>query len=211
MNIIKLYNSNSSWSNIYTKTHYASLDINRELSGNDISSIAINAQPNYFIENSNNLIINLANNNKYKYIPLSFKYIGSKIAYSGEGIFSILDISSTSRKGKLKVPDICGVYEINASISMKYLNRIPGDVEPNTYIFGLYNSVLNSDISYIYIENANNILTFDNSFNYSTSMLNYIGPLFNNSDGFTFLISCTKDLDYLVIDRFNGSIKLLNY
>jgi hypothetical protein len=109
------------------------------------------------------------------------------------------------------VPDICGVYEINASISMKYLNRIPGDVEPNTYIFGLYNSVLNSDISYIYLENANNILTFDNSFNYSTSMLNYIGPLFNNSDGFTFLISCTKDLDYLVIDRFNGSIKLLNY
>lgn len=211
MNIIKLYNSNSSWSNIYTKTHYASLDINRELSGNDISSIVIDAQPNYFIENSNNLIINLANNNKYKYIPLSFKYIGSKIAYSGKGIFSILDISSTCRKGKLKVPDICGVYEINATISMKYLNRIPGDVEPNTYIFGLYNSVLNSDISYIYLENANNILTFDNSFNYSTSMLNYIGPLFNNSDGFTFLISCTKDLDYLVIDRFNGSIKLLNY
>lgn len=211
MNIIKVYNSNSSWSNIYTKTHYASLDINRELSGNDISSIAINAQPNYFIENSNNLIINLANNNKYKYIPLSFKIIGSKIAYSGEGTFKILDISSTSRNGKLKVPDICGVYEINATISMKYLNRIPGDVEPNTYIFGLYNSVLNSDISYIYLENANNILTFDNSFNYSTSMLNYIGPLFNNSDGFTFLISCTKDLDYLVIDRFNGSIKLLNY
>jgi len=211
MNIIKVYNSNSSWSNIYTKTHYASLDINRELSGNDISSITINAQPNYFIENSNNLIINLANNNKYKYIPLSFKIIGSKIAYSGEGIFKILDISSTSRNGKLKVPDICGVYEINATISMKYLNRIPGDVEPNTYIFGLYNSVLNSDISYIYLENANNILTFDNSFNYSTSMLNYIGPLFNNSDGFTFLISCTKDLDYLVIDRFNGSIKLLNY
>jgi hypothetical protein len=211
MNIIKLYNSNSSWSNIYTKTHYASLDINRELSGNDISSITINAQPNYFIENSNNLIINLANNNKYKYIPLSFKIIGSKIAYSGEGTFKILDISSTSRNGKLKVPDICGVYEINATISMKYLNRIPGDVEPNTYIFGLYNSVLNSDISYIYIENVNNILTFDNSFNYSSSMLNYIGPLFNNSDGFTFLISCTKDLDYLVIDRFNGSIKLLNY
>ena len=69
-------------------------------------------------------------------------------------------------------------------------------------------------ISKVYVyayENANNILTFDNSFNYSTSMLNYIGPLFNNSDGFTFLISCTKDLDYLVIDRFNGSIKLLNY
>lgn len=211
MNIIKLYNSNGSWSNMYTKTHYASLDISREISGNDISSILVNAQPNYFIENSNNLIINLANNNKYKYIPLSFKVIGSRIAYSGENTFNILDISSTSRIGKLKVPDICGVYEINATVSMKYLNRFPGDVEPNNYIFGLYNSVLNSDISYIYVENINNVLTFDNSFNYSTSMLNYIGPLFNNSDGFIFLISCAKDLDYLVIDRFNGSIKLLNY
>lgn len=211
MNIIKLYNSNSTWTNMYAKTHYASLDISREISGNDISSILVNAQPNYFIENSNNLIINLANNNKYKYIPLSFKVIGSRIAYSGENIFKILDISSTSRIGKLKVPDICGVYEINASVSMKYLNRFPGDVEPNNYIFGLYNSVLNSDISYIYVENINNVLTFDNSFNYSTSMLNYIGPLFNNSDGFIFLISCAKDLDYLVIDRFNGSIKLLNY
>lgn len=211
MNIIKLYNTNGSWSNMYAKTHYASLDISREISGNDISSILVNAQPNYFIENSNNLIINLANNNKYKYIPLSFKVIGSRIAYSGENIFKILDISSTSRIGKLKVPDICGVYEINATVSMKYLNRFPGDVEPNNYIFGLYNSVLNSDNSYIYVENINNVLTFDNSFNYSTSMLNYIGPLFNNSDGFIFLISCAKDLDYLVIDRFNGSIKLLNY
>ena len=210
MNIIKFYNGNSSWSNMYTKTHYASLEINREISGNDISSIFVSDRPNYFIENSNNLIINLANN-KYKYIPLSFKIIGSRIAYSGEGTFKILDISSTSRIGKLKVPDICGVYEINASVSMKYLNRIPGDVEPNNYIFGLYNSVLNSDNSYIYIENLNNILTFDNSFNYSNSSLNYIGPLFNNSDGFIFLISSTKDLDYLVIDRFNGSIKLLNY
>ena len=211
MNIIKLYNSNSTWTNMYAKTHYASLDISREISGNDISSILVNAQPNYFIENSNNLIINLANNNKYKYIPLSFKVIGSRIAYSGENTFNILDISSTSRIGKLKVPDIYGVYEINASVSMKYLNRFPGDVEPNNYIFGLYNSVLNSDISYIYVENINNVLTFDNSFNYSTSTLNYIGPLFNNSDGFIFLISCAKDLDYLVIDRFNGSIKLLNY
>ena len=210
MNIIKFYNNNSSWSNMYTKTHYASLEINREISGNDISSILVSMQDNYFIENSNNLIINLADN-KYKYIPLSFKIIGSRIAYSGEGTFKILDISSTSRIGKLKVPDICGVYEINASVSMKYLNRIPGDVEPNNYIFGLYNSVLNSDNSYIYVENLNNILTFDNSFNYSNSSLNYIGPLFNNGDGFIFLISSTKDLDYLVIDRFNGSIKLLNY
>ena len=205
MNRIKIYNSNSSWSNMYTKTHYASLDLNREISGNNVV--------NYVIENSNNLIINNASTNIiYKYIPLQFKLINSSPANSGTNIFNILDIvdiSSTKLKGKLSVPDLSGIYEINATVSMKYLNRIPGDVEPNNYSFGLYNSSLNSDMSYV--EHTNNILTFDNSFNYSSLSLNYIGPLFSNSDGFIFLISSAKDINYLVIDRFNGSIKLLNY
>jgi hypothetical protein len=209
-NIIKIYNSNSSWSNMYTKNHYAYLDLNREISGNTVGSITVSSVVNYFIENSNNLIYN-NNNNIYKYIPLQFKLIDSKPANSnigsGNNIFDILEISSNKLKGKLTVPDLSGIYEINATVSMKYLNRIPGDVEPNNYSFGLYNS--NRDISYV--ENINNILTFDNSFNYSSLSLNYIGPLFNNSNGFIFLISSAKDINYLVIDRFNGSIKLLNY
>ena len=200
MNRIKIYNSNSSWSNMYTKTHYASLDLNNEISGNNVV--------NYAIENSNNLIINNASTNIiYKYIPLQFKQINSSPANSGNGIFNIVDISSTKLKGKLSVPDLSGIYEINSTISMKYLNRIPGDVEPNNYSFGLYDNSLNS----VYVENTNNILTFDNSFNYSSISLNYIGPLFNNSNGFVFLISSAKDINYLVIDKFNGSIKLLNY
>ena len=207
MNIIKIYNSNSSWSNMYTKNHYASLDLNREISGNSTgsSSNTFNNVVIYFIENSNNLIYNT----NYKYIPLQFKLINSSPANSGINIFNILDISSTKPSGKLKVPDLSGIYEINVCVGMKYLNRIPGDVEPNNYSFGLYNSSLNSDMCYV--ENTNNILTFDNSFNYSSLSLNYIGPLFNNSDGFVFLISSAKDINYLVIDRFNGSIKLLNY
>ena len=200
MDRIKIYNSNSSWSNMYTKTHYASLDLNNEISGNNVV--------NYAIENSNNLIINNASTNIiYKYIPLQFKQINSSRANSGNGIFNIVDISNTKLKGKLSVPEVSGIYEINSTISMKYLNRIPGDVEPNNYSFGLYDSSLNS----VYVEHTNNILTFDNSFNYSSLSLNYIGPLFNNSNGFVFLISSAKDINYLVIDKFNGSIKLLNY
>jgi len=206
MNRIKIYNSNSSWSNMYTKTHYASLDLNGEISGNTIGSRTVNNVVNYVIENSNNLIYS-NNNIIYKYIPLQFKIINSSPANSGNAIFNIVDISSTKLKGKLRVPDLSGIYEINATVSMKYLNRIPGDVEPNNYSFGLYNSTSTS----IYVEHINNILTFDNSFNYSSMSLNYIGPLFSNSDGFIFLISSAKDINYLVIDRFNGSIKLLNY
>ena len=205
MNRIKIYNSNSSWSNMYTKTHYASLDLNSEISGNITGSNTFNNVVNYVIEYSNNLIYNTS----YKYIPLQFKVINNIQANSGINIFNIVDISSTKLKGKLIVPDLSGIYEINATVSMKYLNRIPGDVEPNNYSFGLYNSSLNSDMSYV--EHTNNILTFDNSFNYSSLSLNYIGPLFSNSDGFIFLISSAKDINYLVIDRFNGSIKLLNY
>ena len=209
MNRIKIYNTNSSWSNMYTKNHYASLDLNREISGNTIGSFAVNNEPNYIIENSSNLIINASTNNIYKYIPLQFKTIGDKIANSGNSIFSILDISSTKPSGKLRVPDLSGIYEINATVSMKYLNRIPGDVEPNNYSFGLYNSSSTTIMSYV--EHINNILTFDNSFNYSSMSLNYIGPLFNGSDGFLFLISSAKDINYLVIDKFSGCIKLLNY
>ena len=205
MDRIKIYNSNSGWSNIYTKTHYASLDLNSEISGNSTSSITVNNVVNYFIDNSDHLIYNT----NYKYIPLQFKIIGDKTATSGINIFNILDISSTKLKGKLIVPDVSGIYEINSTISMKYLNRIPGDVEPNNYSFGLYDSSLNS--TNCYVEHTNNILTFDNSFNYSSLSLNYVGPLFNNSNGFIFLISSAKDINHLVIDKFSGSIKLLNY
>ena len=113
--------------------------------------------------------------------------------------------------GKLQIPDTSGIYEINATVTIKYLNKIPGDVEPNTYTFGLYNSNLNISSIRIYVENINNILTFDNSFNYACSSLNYIGPLYNGSDGFVFCISSSKELDYLAIDKFSSTFKLLNY
>jgi hypothetical protein len=161
---------------------------------------------NYFIENSGNLIYN----NIYKYIPLQFKKINDIDANSGNGIFDISNINSNKLRGKLIVPDLSGIYEINATVSMKYLNRIPGDVEPNNYTFGLYNGS-STTLTVAYVENINNILTFDNSFNYSSLSLNYIGPLYTNSNGFIFLISSAKDINYLVIDKFNGSIKLLNY
>ena len=215
MNILKFYNSNNKWSNIYTKTHYATIELNRTISGNDISYNTINDNNYYFIEDVSNLIIDFTFA-KYKYIPMKFKTINSKQANSG--VFRILD--SSKQAGKLVIPDPNGIYEINATISMKYLNSIPGDVEPNTYKFGLYNSNNTStltesifDSSYSYVINRNNILTFDNSFNHSSSYLNYIGPLFNYNlnEGFVFYVSSFKEIDYLVIDNFNATIKLLNY
>ena len=208
MNVLKFYNSNNKWSNIYTINHYASLELNSDISGNDIS---LNTQTgSYYIKDLDNLIINLTDIS-YKYVPIKFKTIGSKVANSGS--FDISNISSSLPlpAGKLKIPDSSGIYEINATVAIKYLNRIPGDVEPNTYTFGLYNNNLTLPTSRVYVENITNILTFDNSFNYACSSLNYIGPLYNNSDGFVFCISSFKELAYLAIDKFNSTIKLLNY
>ena len=205
MNVLKFYNSNNRWSNIYTINHYATIELNSEISGN---LITYDSNGSYYISEANNLIINL-NDITYKYMPIKFKMIGSRIAQSG--FFNILDISNGLPSGKLQIPDTSGIYEINATVTIKYLNKIPGDVEPNTYTFGLYNSNLNISSIRIYVENINNILTFDNSFNYACSSLNYIGPLYNGSDGFVFCISSSKELDYLAIDKFSSTFKLLNY
>ena len=202
INILKFYNSNNKWSNIYTKTHYATIELNKT----------------YYIENSNNLYgfpFTNSLSNSYKFIPLKFKNINNKEANTG--FFSIPSIN------QLSVSDNSGIYEINASVTMKYLNVITGDVEPNIYKFSLYGfSIENNqsitsenilDNSYTYVSNINNILTFDNSFNYSSASLNYIGPLFNynSTENFMFLISSNKDIHQLVIEKFNCTIKLLDY
>jgi hypothetical protein len=207
MNVLKIYNSNNKWSNIYTINHYASVELDSDVFGNYITYDSNSSS--YFINDYNNLIINL-NDIKYKYVPIKFKIIDSKTAQSG--FFNIQEISAGLPYGKLQIPDISGIYEINATISMKYVNKIPGDVEPNTYTFGLYNNNLNVIATRrAYVENINNILTFDNSFNCASSSLNYIGPLYSNSNGFVFCISSSKELEYLAIYQFNSTIKLLNY
>jgi hypothetical protein len=121
-----------------------------------------------------------------------------------------------------------GIYEINASVTLSYNNTISGDVEPNDFTFGLYdNIILDStdanisntiEISYNYVKNKNLILAFDNSYNYSSVSLNYIGPLYytpnysvNNTRGLCYLVSSQKDISNFNVEYFSSTIKLLNY
>lgn len=208
INILKFYNSNNKWSNIYTKTHYATIELNKTYIENS------NITYNFPFTNSLSSYYNSLSSS-YKFIPLKFKNVNNKEANTG--FYNIIDNSSIS------VSDNSGIYEINASVTMKYLNAIPGDVEPNIYKFSLYSysslnlsSIISENIldnSYTYVSNINNILTFDNSFNYSSASLNYIGPLFNYNppENFMFLISSNKDINQLIIEKFNCTIKLLDY
>jgi|UniRef100_A0A6C0CBD3 hypothetical protein len=217
INSLAIYNSNSRWSNIFTATQYATID----LSSNSNNNIV-----NYNIRSDINILPN------YRYIPIKFKMINASPAKTE--LFNInnnnyIELSNTNFNS--------GIYEINASITLSYNNTISGDVEPNDFTFGLYdkavldkailpaNSNINSNItniifetSYNYVKNKNLILAFDNSYNYSSVSLNYIGPLFaytlyinNYKRGLCYLVSSQKDISHFNVEYFSSTIKLLNY
>ena len=214
-NILKIYNTKPTpqWNNILFNINYATLSLRRDISGNDVSYDI--HRRHFFIEQSNNLFIDSVNYPNTKYIPLEYDIsFGNKI-----------DISNNSKtiEIKNKLPD--ELFEIHATVGIKYLNADPGDVEPNVYTFGLYphmntfNATRDSiDNSFVHLNNT--ILVFDNSYNYSNTTISYIGPLANTSKshnlserfGFNFYITAEKDINYIAIDQFNVTIKQLqNY
>jgi len=222
INSLTLYNSNSKWSNIFTSTHYATLDLcgnsNNNIKNNNIRALDLNILPNY------------------RYIPIKFKTINSSPAKT-----ELFNINSNNNCIELSNNNFnSGIYEINASVTLSYNNTISGDVEPNDFTFGLYDKVvldnaaissnysnININIStiifessYNYVKNKNLILAFDNSYNYSSIALNYIGPLFahnfysvfpNYKRGLCYLVNSQKDISNFNVEYFSSTIKLLNY
>ena len=216
INSLTLYNSNSKWSNIFTTTHYATLD----LCGNSSNNI----ETYKIILNSITVLPN------YRYIPIKFKTINASLAKTE--LFNISTITSNKYIEISNIDLSSGIYEINASVTLSYINSISGDVEPNDFTFGLYDKVIldNSvspntsnitnitiETSYNYVKNKNLILAFDTSYNYSSVSLNYIGPLYYtpnysvNKRGLCYLLSSQKDISNFNVEYFSSTIKLLNY
>lgn len=182
---------------------FANFKLNTTISGNDISYNLNNS-----IDNSDNLLIG----SDFKLIPIIFD---SSASNSNFAISSyrhnpgLIDISDSNLKNKL--------IEINANICLRFINKVPGDVEACTYQFILFDSSsndvnVNSDISLVSIKNS--ILVIDNSFNFSNSNLTYI---LNNIET-TYLYFCITtnskqgsetNLNYLSIDSFHCSIKTI--
>tara|TARA_B100000780_G_scaffold184311_1_gene129367 strand:- start:426 stop:2099 length:1674 start_codon:yes stop_codon:yes gene_type:complete len=213
-NILKLYNTNpvSRWNNILLNTNFATMSLRKDISGNDISYDIHRLHYEIDRDNSDNLILDKVNYPNIKYIPITYDVsFGNKI-----------DISNNNQTIEIINREQDELFEIHATVGIKYLNRDPGDVEPNVYTFGLYphmntfNKIKDSiDNSFVHFNNT--VVVFDNSFNYANTTINYIGPLANSvlgqniSDrsGFNFYISSNKDINYIVIDQFNGTIKQL--
>uniref|UniRef100_A0A6C0DWS7 Uncharacterized protein n=1 Tax=viral metagenome TaxID=1070528 RepID=A0A6C0DWS7_9ZZZZ len=209
------FRNDFSWSYIFPITHYAT-SVLKNQSSTSLLTYKINTNPT------------LSPN--YRYIPIEFKTINAKQTKT-----NLFFIGSSITKSNSSL-DICyttlnnGIYEINASVTLSYTNVISNDVEPNDYTFGLYNKDIledntltnhnNIDTSYNYIKNKNIILAFDNSYNFSSVALNYIGPLYEslspNSNvstyrrGICFLIN-SQDISNLKVENFTSTIKLLNF
>ena len=191
---------------------FANFKLNPDISGNDISYHIINGNS---IDNSNNLLI--GNSNDFKLIPIIFDSSANNSnfgisSYSNSDLPGLIDITDSEFNNKL--------IEVNANISLRFINKVPGDVEACTYEFILFDSSsnllndvnVNSDKSLVSIKNS--MLVIDNSFNFSNSNLTYI--LNNKQTKYLYFCITTNsiqnletNLNYLSIDSFHCSIKTI--
>lgn len=192
---------------------FANFKLNTTISGNNINYDMNNGNS---IDYSNNLLI--GNNDEFKIIPIIFDssannskfHISSYLQHSD--LPGLIDISNSELDDKL--------IEINANICLRFINKVPGDVEACTYEFILFDSSknslnknnVNSDISLVSIKNT--ILVIDNSFNFSNSNLTYI--LNNTETNYLYFCIATNskqdsetNLNYLSIDSFHCSVKTI--
>jgi len=116
------------------------------------------------------------------------------------------------------------IIEINANLTVKLINDNNGhDVDAINYEFLILGNTKQNDTTFNFVKNTNTILVFDNSFNYNTTSLNYIGkhknliiPSQNNSTGIIsdisyifFGISYENTGKNLELVNFNASIKTI--
>lgn len=202
-NNIKVYNNNL-WNNVNFSSNYGNLTLDRSVSGNNI--IYNTFTNSYSIDNSDNLLLPGFTN--YKYIPIKLELNTNKFNIINNNTLSIIDVCHND------------IFELQADVGIKYLNKIPGDVEPNTYKFGIYpnlnsGNVISDSIDFSFVEIYNTVIAFDNSYNYSSSHISYIGALGNINNilfrnGFIFYLSSDKDIRYININSFYCTIKQIN-
>ena len=107
------------------------------------------------------------------------------------------------------------ILNIQANITLKLLNKNPGDIETKNYGFGIY-SYTSDDLSinnfaHELVSTTNTIMVFDSSYNYANSSLSYIyktKPSASALSGISFLIKQVDDLclNNIIVDKFNATI-----
>jgi len=104
-------------------------------------------------------------------------------------------------------------FNINAYVTLKYFNEHPNDVEVISYDFEMINYIASATVNNnVLTKSKNTIISFDNSYNYSTSNLNYVGKLENGTVDinsyiyFRIKTDNNKDISNLLLYDFNCSV-----
>lgn len=104
-------------------------------------------------------------------------------------------------------------FNINAYVTLKYFNEHPNDVEVISYDFEMINFIATPPVkNNVLTKSKNTIISFDNSYNYSTSNLNYVGKLENGTADinsyiyFRIKTDNNKDISNLLLYDFNCSV-----
>ena len=104
-------------------------------------------------------------------------------------------------------------FNINAYVTLKYFNEHPNDVEVISYDFEMINYIATPPVkNNVLTKSKNTIISFDNSYNYSTSNLNYVGKLENGTADinsyiyFRIKTDNNKDISNLLLYDFNCSV-----
>lgn len=180
--------------------NFISTDINNDISylniPLDISYNKANVVPDKFYDISSAIILDISVDRiqiKYNDFVADNVSVGDKHLFTNKNIF----------------------FNINAYVTLKYFNQHPNDVEVISYDFEMINyTATTSGTPNVLTKSKNTIISFDNSFNYSTSNLNYVGKLENgtvDSDNNSYIYfriktDNNKDISNLLLYDFNCSV-----
>lgn len=150
-----------------------------------------------------------------------FSCISIRSNFGSNNGFDNNDNAVTNSKNKISLNLITeNIIEINATLTVKLVNDNNGrDVDAINYEF-LILGTTTDNITFDFVRNTNTILVFDNSFNYNTTSLHYIGKHQNldiptefannyNTSYIFFGISYENTGKNLELVNFNASIKTI--
>jgi hypothetical protein len=106
-----------------------------------------------------------------------FSCISIKSNFGSNNDFEPSENPINVSKNKISLNSITeDIIEINATLTVKLINDNNGhDVDAINYEFLILGNREEDNITFNFVKNTNTILVFDNSFNYNTTSLHYIG------------------------------------
>ena len=112
---------------------------------------------NYNYISTTNIMPNAPKYNKYNNYHFNFIPLLIDFSSGGSDIFEVNDISCLKISFNSITSSTNKIFDLNAYLSLKFYNKIPNDVEVNSYIFGV--NTTDRDIKFLTYTN-NNIIVY---------------------------------------------------